>query len=93
MPKKRNKQYYGNLINLRGLYSRKPIVCSRKDERGIYWDKSGDFNIDPKKLGLSIEQNGDLIQFASENRLDVELWTSGAMAALGRIKEYCEIES
>jgi hypothetical protein len=80
-------KYYGNMVNLGGLYSKKPIVCSKESvELGTYWDSSGDFDIDPKKLGLTTEDG--LIKFTSKNKQDVEFWTMGALSVMTQLKRW-----
>ena len=71
-------------MNLSGLYSDKPIECT-KDEQG-WWDKAGD--IEASKLGL--DDNGVLIQFVTTNKHDAEMYLMGVKTALRQIKRYCE---
>ncbi len=85
-----SKIYYGNSINLSGLYCKEPIKCDRictyKDN--IYWDRIGDFSIDSNKLGLYY---GDgIITFSSENEQEVRLWTEGVIATMKMMRSWCK---
>jgi hypothetical protein len=89
------KVYYGNMINLSGLYSKKPIKCYVQskyfdmltDKSIVYWDKDGNFNIDSGNLG--IESKDGYIKFTSENEDEVKIWTNGVLASMSMIKRWC----
>jgi hypothetical protein len=93
--KSNRRQYYGNSINLSGLYSIKPVVCYKpaqkigEKDNEIYWCKQGNFDIDIKNLGLSSICDGSVIVFTSKNKKDVELWTSGVLSAMRMMKRWC----
>jgi hypothetical protein len=87
-----NKVYYGNCINLSGLYSKTPIKCSQNHgfcvKGDLYWNKEGDFDIDPNKLG--IEKQYGYIKFTSESEQKVKIWTEGVISAMEMLKKWCK---
>jgi hypothetical protein len=85
---RRGATYYCNFVNLRGLYSQKPIVCNRLAEDGMFWDSSGNVEVNPKKLGINVCSGR--IEFASKSRRDVELWTIGALSILKMLKNWAQ---
>lgn len=78
--------YYGNMINLSGLYSDKPIKCAKQGSSS-YWDEEGDFDINPNKLGIEIRDG--YIKFTSSNEKEVQLWTDGVIASMKIMKKWC----
>jgi hypothetical protein len=84
-----DKTYYGNVINLSGLYSKTPIKCDRQCEydKNIYWDESGNFDINLKQLGIKNKEG--YVKFTSENEDEVKLWTNGVLSAMLMIKKWC----
>lgn len=85
-----DKIYYGNSINLSGLYSKIPIKCDHVADydKATYWDESGNFDIDINKLGTTVKDG--CITFASENRNDVEIWTDGVLSTMKLLKKWCK---
>lgn len=83
-----NKVYYGNMINLTGLYSKTPIKCCYINSflDNVLYDLDGCFSINPNKLGTEIRDG--YIKFTSENELEVEKWTQGALAALKMLNRW-----
>ena len=74
---------WANGVNAMGLYSQKPIRCVYHENglNSAYWDRTGDFDV--TRLGF---ESGPMDTFASEERRDVEIWTAGARAILGRLR-------
>jgi hypothetical protein len=78
------------MINLSGLYSKTPIECSDKHgfciNNETYWDKEGNFDINPNKLG--IEEFDRYIKFSSENKHEVEIWTKGVLSVMKMLQKW-----
>lgn len=87
------KVYWGNMMNLAGLYSSIPVKCYKENEfsQGIFWDKSGNFDVDSRNLGQSVTAFG-CVKFTSEKKEDVELWTNGAKAVLSMLSIWSRVE-
>jgi len=85
-----DKIYYGNSINLSGLYSKVPIKCDHVADydKTTYWDESGNFEVNSNKLGTT--KTDDCITFSSENENDVILWTEGVLATMKLLKRWCK---
>jgi hypothetical protein len=85
-----DKVYYGNSINLSGLYSKKPVRCDSVAtyDNNKYWDKDGDFCVDINKLG--IEYKECIVTFSSENEKEVQIWTDGVLATMKMLKSWCK---
>ena len=86
--KKMPKTVWANGVNLRGLWSDKPIKMFCHDsewgEEPLYYDKLGDIEIS-SSLGLDIDQS--VITFASVNKKEVQHWTDGALAVVQMLQE------
>lgn len=82
---------YMTVINLSGLYSKKPIVLNWHKEREWYEDKKGNWMWEPSKdpIGLSTSSSGGCTQYVSYNKSDVEMWLSGAIEAMRMMKDWC----
>jgi hypothetical protein len=82
------KQYkrkrYTNLVNLSGIGSKAPVLCSYSKFYSGWWSKDG--NLDAPTLGLVDKQS--YITFTSENKKDVELWTKGAKSVLKMLRRW-----
>jgi len=77
----RAKVIWGNLVNLSGLYSDRPVRLKWDPEFGNWW--SADGNMAFCKLGEHRERH--VVMFASKSRRDVALWTKGVKAMAHRI--------
>jgi hypothetical protein len=76
---------YSNALNLRGLYSKKPVRVYFDEVSETYKDTSGNYEV--KKAGLDIQENR--ITFTSEYPREVECWSDGAIAAMILLSEWC----
>jgi hypothetical protein len=83
------KVYYGNSLNLSGLYSKKTVGCDRVTtyDNNLYWDKDGNFCVDTRKLG--VEYKDCVVNFTSENEQEVKVWTEGVLATMKMLKNWC----
>ena len=84
-----DKTYYGNMVNLSGLYSKNPVKCYLQDDynKNIYWSEDGNLDIDSAKLGRMDDKNG-YVMFTSENENDVKMWTEGVLSAMLMLKRW-----
>jgi hypothetical protein len=80
-----NDTYYGNAINLSGLWSKTPIKCTIGIDNEA-WDEEGNFNINPKKLGTEIRDG--IIKFTSKDKNEVQIWTDGVLATMKMLNRW-----
>jgi len=78
----KHKIIYANAMNLTGLYSTKPVRCKWDAYTGLWWDSSGEFDVD--KLGT--DDRIGITTFASFDKKEVKFWTQGAMTVCERLK-------
>jgi len=69
---------YASAVNLRGLYSKSPIVVFYNDDSDTYKDGAGLLEV--KKNGLDFQEN--FITFASQAEDEVKAFISGVSAIL-----------
>jgi hypothetical protein len=77
---KKSKILYANSINLVGLYSETPIKLSLTKD-GDYYGDSGHYSIQPS--------TGNVTQFSSKSKREVEIWTRGALDAMNHMRKWC----
>lgn len=75
---------YANAVNLSGLWSDTPVVVTRHDESGTYWDASG--NLEVLRMGTTTQEG--CITFASDKATEVVMWTLGVKAAMKIINNW-----
>ena len=80
MSKKKPQILWANGVNLRGLWSDKPVKMyyakSYYDDEDVWYDCIG--NLSVEKIGL--DKCAHHITFASEDKSEVATWTQGALA-------------
>lgn len=80
------KSIWMNGVNLRGIWSERPIRGYWYESTEEWYDDGG--NLSVEKLGVVVKEG--IITFSSKNRKEVVLWTMGANAVLIQMREFCK---
>lgn len=86
------KFIWGNAVNLRGLYSKKPMKLYYSPSGGTYWEKEGNFDIPYFKGKSRLTYTDAFVCFASINKEEVITWMHG-VNSLAYIIKYCVLKT
>lgn len=75
------KIIYAALINLSGLYSKRPVRCTYDENTKKWWSDNGNFDVHI----VGLDGKGTNIRFSSTSEKEVQTWINGAEAVLSMI--------
>lgn len=84
MAKQRHRVIYGNMVNLRGLYSQTPLTLHYEEEGEQWYDATGNFSAS----GIGIGTSPGCITFASTSKDEVSAWTDGVLATMALLRRW-----